>query len=33
MKRVLENSKGIKELENLQNEINNKNILKIKDKN
>lgn len=31
--RVLENNKGIKELENLQNEINGKNILKIKDKN
>lgn len=31
--RVLENNKGIKELENLQNEINENNILKIKDKN
>jgi len=31
--RVLENNKGIKELENLQKEINRNNILKIKDKN
>ena len=31
--RVLENNKGIKELENLQREINGNNILKIKDKN
>lgn len=31
--RVLENSKGIKELENLQKEISEENILKIKDKN
>lgn len=31
--RVLENNKGIKELENLQKEINGNNILKIKDKN
>lgn len=31
--RVLENNKGIKELENLQKEINENNILKIKDKN
>lgn len=31
--RVLENNKGIKELENLQKEINENNIMKIKDKN
>jgi hypothetical protein len=31
--RILENNKGIKELENIQNEINENNILKIKDKN
>ena len=31
--RVLKNNKGIKELENLQKEINENNILKIKDKN
>ena len=31
--KVLEDNKGIKELENLQKEINENNILKIKDKN
>ena len=31
--RILENTNGIKELQNLQNEINEKKILNIKDKN
>lgn len=31
--KVLENNKGIKELENLQKEINENNVFKIKDKN